>query len=315
MKRFIILFVIFICALISIISLPNFLATKPIDMQTITPNIIDYNLNATATGTIKESDNINITIEFDIVIKEFLKKVGDTVEEGDVLFKIDKQETLKLLSNTYSDAEISLYKDYINTFPLEYISEYNGIVTQINEEKIIYANNNIMQLSTGSGYVANVYISEKDISNICIGQTASISGVAFGDKVYTGKVAKISKDATEQTINNKKETVVKAQINISNPDDKLKSGYNIKAQITNGKIKNAITIPYEALREDEDSYYVYKLFNDNYVYKSNVKVVFEDDDYVIINGNIDSKTKLGITNNAIEDKIVRVNVINKDIKY
>lgn len=315
MKKLLILSICFLIALVGILLIPTLSDYDAVDIQTVTPNIIDYELKSTATGTIKKSDEINIELEFDVVIDKFNKSVGDTVKKGDLLFTIDKEKTIELLSSIYSTEEIALYQDYIDSYPLEYRSEYNGIVTNVNDSSTVYAGNPIIEMSTGSGYIASVFVTEKDIFNISLGQNAEISGDAFGDKTYKGRIVSIADTAAEHTIGNKKETSVNVIIEILNPDNALKAGYNVTAEIIYAKIEDAVTIPYESLREDDDSYYVYKLYNNSFVYKSRVDLLYEDKDFVVVNGKINENSEICITNKAISDKIVYVNVVNEGIKY
>ena len=48
------------------------------------------------------------------------------------------------------------------------------------------------------------------------------------------------------------------EISLENPDDRLKHGFSAKVEITGGKDYELITVPYEAIRQDEN--------NDEYVY-------------------------------------------------
>lgn len=314
MKKYLFLFGCFAAVIAITIVLSITLIPSSIDVNTVYPNIIDYNLKCSAKGTIKSTKKIEINYNYDIVVKQFHKQVGDSVSVGDVLFTIDKEKTIEMLKNTYSSEELALYSEYINSFPLEYKSEYDAVITKINEKYNISGGENIIELSAGSGFVADVFVSEKDIANIFVGQEVEIIGDAFKNKSYKGLVEYIADTATEKAVNGQKETVVNVKISISNPDNSLKTGYNIKADIFYGKIKNAVAIPYEALREDETSYYVYKLYK-NFAVKSRVEVILEDNDFIIINGSLDENSQLCITKEFTNDNYQSVNVINEGIKY
>jgi len=314
LKKLVILCSVFIITILIITLLSTINFINPINVAAVTPKINDYELTCTATGTIKSTEKIDINFEYDVVIKKICKNVGEKVKVGDTLFIIDKEKTIELLKETYSESELALYKDYINNYPTEVKSEFDATVKKVNLNKEIKARENVMELSSGSGYIANVYVLENNISDIELGQAVTITGDAFKEKEYKGIVTFISDVAEEQLIGNQKETAVNVKIEIQNPDEDLKSGYNIKANICYGVIKNAISIPYEALKEDSNSYYVYKLF-DNYAYKSKVDIVLEDKDFVIVNGNINDSTKLCIINNNTNDNFALVNVTNEGITY
>ena len=314
MRKFYILISIFTFLFLSIFVISNFISPKVVNVNSMSPNFVDHNLTATASGTIKSSEKIEIKLDFDVVIKEFKIKVGDKIKQGDILFIIDKERTLNLLKEIYSEQEIEIYKTYIDSYKFEYISEYNGVVSKVNLSETISAGESIVDISSGSGFIASVNVLEKDIANIELGQEADITGEAL-DGVHKGKVISIANEATKNNAANKNETTVNVILSIEDQSKKLKSGYNIKANIIYAKIKNAATIPYEALKEDEKSYYIYKLYNNEFIYKSRVDVIAETNDYVIINGNIGKNTKICITNNEINENITRVNVISEGIKY
>ncbi|MDL2247724.1 hypothetical protein LJC05_03225, partial [Bacteroides sp. OttesenSCG-928-J23] len=54
------------------------------------------------------------------------------------------------------------------------------------------------------------------------------------------------------------ETVVDVEIEIENPDEHLRPGLSAKVEIRGGENYTLITVPYEAIRQDEN--------NDEYVY-------------------------------------------------
>jgi len=315
MRKIYILISIFTLLFLSIFVISGILAPKTVSVNTITPNFIDYKLMSSATGTIKSSEKIQIKFDFDVVIAKFYKQVGDNVKPGDLLFTIDKEKTIDLLKKTYSEQELIIYKDLIDTFKLDYVSNYNGVISNINSSKIIYSGNSIVDISNGSGFIASVNVLEKDIANIEVGQIAEITGDAFNNKIYYGKVISIAEEATKSNNGNKNETTVNVILSVENKDNKLKTGYNVKANIIYASIENAATIPYEALKEDDKSCYIYKLFNKEFLYKSRVEVIAEENDYVVINGNINENTEICISNSNIDEKITRVNVVQKGIKY
>ena len=315
MRKIYILIFIFVLLFIGMITGSTLISSNTVDVDVITPNFVDYNLTASASGTIKSSNKIGIKLDYNVVIKEYKVKIGDKVNSGDILFIIDKEKTIELLKTSYSDQEISIYQNYINSFSFEYFSNYDGVISNINTNKTINAGENIVEISSGSGFIASVNVLEKDITNIELGQVAEITGEALGDNVYNGKVVSIANEATKNNSNNKTETTINVILSVDDPDNKLKSGYNIKANIIYGKINNAITVPYETLNQDEKSYYVYKLYNNEFLYKSRVEVICEDKDFVVINGNIKENTIIGITNENLKENITRVNVLQKGIKY
>lgn len=315
MKKTVLLTAIFFVSLFGVLMIPKFVKKDSVNISKTSPEVSDYYITKNCTGNIENSSELIIKLDYPIVIKKYCININDEIKQGDILFIIDKEATINLLKDFYSSHEIEAYKSYIDNFSEEYKSKSNGIVNWISDKKEILANENIIKLSAGSGYIANIAIKENDISNIKLGQNVEISGVAFNDKKYTGKISSISDIATKETIGNTSETIVNAVVDIDNADTDLKTGYNINAKITIGTIKNAIKLPYEVIHEDDGDFFVYKLISDNFAKKSKIDVLFEEDNYVIINGNIDENTILCRTNDYYQNDILRVNITAEDIKY
>ena len=94
----------------------------------------------------------------------------------------------------------------------------------------------LFAISTFTSHIINsasslsLIVLEKDIANIELGQEADITGEALNG-VYKGKVISIANEATKNYAANKNETTVNVILSIEDQSKKLKSGYNIKANI------------------------------------------------------------------------------------
>lgn len=107
-------------------------------------------------------------------------------------------------------------------------------------------------------YKVLALVSESDISKINLGDSARIRGVGFGGSIYTGKVVSIAPTAHKALSGSTQDTVVDVEITVDGPGERLKPGFTAKIEITGGNNYNLITVPYEAIRQDEN--------NDEYVY-------------------------------------------------
>ncbi|KGG81230.1 hypothetical protein Y919_01605 [Caloranaerobacter azorensis H53214] len=97
-----------------------------------------------------------------------------------------------------------------------------------------------------------VNISEYDINDIKLGQEVKITGEAFKNREYKGKVSYISPVATEMNTGRGIETNVKIKIDILNPDEKIKPGFSADVSINTANKKDALVVPYEALYHKKD---------------------------------------------------------------
>ena len=121
-------------------------------------------------------------------------------------------------------------------------------------------------LRQGEKVFANLFISEDVFSKIKKGQNLTVSGSAFGNKTYKGKITQIGEvESGENSI-----AYVNARAKIKKRDKRLKSGFNIKADITVKKIKQKIIIPSYSILQDSGGEYIYKL-NKNVAEKAYIK--------------------------------------------
>ncbi len=72
------------------------------------------------------------------------------------------------------------------------------------------------------------------------------------DKSYDGTVTNIGEAAEISMTGTTKEAKVEVEVVISNPDDKMKVGYEADVEIILMETKNAISVSFEALQKDKD---------------------------------------------------------------
>jgi multidrug efflux pump subunit AcrA (membrane-fusion protein) len=112
---------------------------------------------------------------------------------------------------------------------------------------------------TDNEWYAAVYVSERDIRKVQPGQTAALSGSAFDDGIYTATVDLTADTAHTITVGLITETVVDLRLKLDNPDGNLRSGYTTNAEIAVSPEKRALTVPYDAVLQDDGGEYVYVL--------------------------------------------------------
>ena len=133
---------------------------------------------------------------------------------------------------------------------------------------------NIVKNAKDGGMYVKAYASEKDISNIYIGQTAEITGEAFPNRIYSGSVAYIADYASAKQIGNVTKTVVEVRIDIVSPDEKLKPGYTANTTIILSEPEIMKVVPYEIINQDEIGEYIFVL-EDNKAIKRYIETGLE----------------------------------------
>jgi HlyD family secretion protein len=106
----------------------------------------------------------------------------------------------------------------------------------------------IMTLGDTSEVYVKGRVDESDIGKVYLGQPARIKVESFKDKVFTGKVTKISPMGVEKD----NVTTFEVRVSINNPGGELKAEMTANAEIILDEHKNVLQIPEGALIYDKD---------------------------------------------------------------
>jgi len=103
----------------------------------------------------------------------------------------------------------------------------------------------IVQIGDISRMFCDVQVDETDIASVEIGQRVDITIDAYPNELFEGKVTRIDPAAkTEQNV-----TMVHVQVEIENPDARLKPGMNATCEFIVAKKTNVLKVPNEAVKE------------------------------------------------------------------
>lgn len=249
----------------------------------------DIKSTVSSSGSLTGKDVANLKFRSSGKLSYINVKAGDTVLKGDVIAGLDTQDLSIKLSqaqNTLKDkqaaAEKTLddVKDHSKdeTFTQKkdrtaaevardnaydsvkeakrafqdvvLITPISGLVTQTNgiAGQTVSSADLIAQIADDSQLVFDTDIDEADIGKVSAGQKAEVSLDAYDDKIFTGDVYEIipqTKTTSSGT------TVVTVRIKLTDTPQTFINGLSGEAFIILAEEKNALTIPQEALREDD----------------------------------------------------------------
>lgn len=103
----------------------------------------------------------------------------------------------------------------------------------------------------GEWYAA-ASVDESEIGSVSVGQFAEISGAAFNGSIG-GSVEKIADTAYSEN----GRTAVRVIIKLNSEEEELRSGYTAQGSIYADETRLLHTLPYEAIRQDDEGEYVY----------------------------------------------------------
>lgn len=135
------------------------------------------------------------------------------------------------------------FQDSILTSPV------NGLITQSNflPGQIVTLTDTVFQVVDDSEFFFEAEVDESDLEKVSPGQEAEITFNTFGDKSFTGIVTKV--DKTSKTTHSGS-TIAIVKIKLSAPPPIFIWGLNGQALIIKEQKQDALTIPQEALSDE-----------------------------------------------------------------
>lgn len=225
-----------------------------------------------------------------LTISDYSDEIDKLVKEGDqfrkILIDLERQrdslpevtdEQIKLLDNSIVLAENNLknIQEKIETYK-DIEADFNGVVTNININEGSYPQPGsvILVLQDTQNVKGITFISQQNVARVKEGQEVVIND-PLG--IYNGKIIGISelpitsnKYFNLSNIGEIKDNVLIGEIEILNPNDKLKIDFDLDGKIILEDTEDILKVPIECVLYDEkDMPYVY-IFKEGVVYKTSV---------------------------------------------
>ncbi len=180
-------------------------------------------------------------------------------------------------------------------------SPAKGVITQIRfQEGDTYTGGAFITIEDVSGFEVWSEIDEYDIGKIEEGQDVVIKTNGTGEEELSGKVLSIAPKATVTAGAGAAPVTYQVKISIDTPNDLLKLDMTAKLSIITSNRENVLTVPYEAIQEDENGNFYVEVLRGDTVSKVSVEKGIESDYYVEITSS-DLKEKEEVIIPASED--------------
>jgi HlyD family secretion protein len=188
----------------------------------------------------------------------------------------------------YSAAE-----DILNQLSIR--APFRGVVYSLPVKQDAWVNPGdlILQAADLSKVQVRAYVDEPDVARLAPGEKIEVTWDAMPGRMWTGKVTAVPASVKLHGTRNVGETTCI----VANSDFKLLPNINVGVTIVSAEHADALTIPREALREDDSVPYVYQVVN-NEVRRQNVET------------SISNLTKVEITGGISEHDLVAISSTN-----
>lgn len=265
-----------------------------------------YSETLNVSGEFESMDTTNIMLSYPVCIKEVYVKENSYVNQGQALFSIDKERMINYLTGEI-DSELLEQLDYENLSRLAYIDKSTqsgiytlpdtiyasaaGVVSQINvyPGAIAMPNRHLAVINHTDNIVAKFTLSQLDYGKISVGDSVSITPVAFQNSRYKGIISQQSAVIKKQTTAVGNKVVVDVFATITNPDKKVSAGLQINGvvQSTEPVLINALDYTY--INQDQDGQFVF-ILNNGLAEKVYIETGIESENYTEIITEFPQKT-------------------------
>lgn len=183
-----------------------------------------------------------------------------TQSERSVTGKSDSLTSAGLDASTTNDdneKQIEEYRKLVNKCTVT--APISGVVTSINidvGDEIAQDNNEICVVQDNSGYKVEATVDQYDISSLYEGMEAVIKTDATEELEMQGTVTFVSPTPGTATgsgasASGSSETAYPIEIDIANPDEKLRIGMTAETSVLKETAENVFAVPYDCIEENE----------------------------------------------------------------
>lgn len=142
-------------------------------------------------------------------------------------------------------------------------------------------------------------VNEIDVSKVKPGQPVNIKLDAFPDKSFTGKINSIATIGKNKD-DNSSVKVFDVVVDVDNVDPVFKPGMTTSNEIITEVVKNAVSVPLEAVFEKDAKVVVYKMDGNNPV-PVEVKFGKKNSDFIIIESGLNSGDLVSLKDPSLKD--------------
>jgi HlyD family secretion protein len=238
---------------------------------------------AASAGEVKEAESTLQRAQADVDLLEQKQKERYSTPE------VERVEAQKLQGQAaYAAAQDILQKSNI-------VAPFDGVVYLVPVKKGAYvqAGDLLLQEADLSHVLVRAYVDEPDLGRLVHGQNSEITWDAMPGRIWQGAVATLPSTVKLRGTRN----VGEATIAVDNHDLKLLPNTNVSVTIVVAQHDNVLTIPREALRQDDSKPYVYQIVDDR-LHRHEVGVVASNLTKVEVSSGLNDKDVVALNSTS-----------------
>ncbi len=247
----------------------------------------DLNQTVSVTGEMVAPESLDLSFKIGGKINSLEVSVGDSVEDGQLVAKLDEEtlelelfqakadiksqketlEAMKKKTDTYNRDQRDAQKHMIEKAQATYdilvkksedlsiSAPFGGTIVKKNfdEGEMVSANSAIMTIAKEGDLEIEVFVPESDIVKVKTGQKAKITMDALpSSEILEAEIFEIEPSSTVIS----DVVYYKAKLKLAKQDERLKFGMSVDADIDTANRPSAVFIPLRSIRNDGDREYV-----------------------------------------------------------
>ncbi len=313
MKKYLKLSVATLFVIVLSTFIPKAIENMVTSVEIISPKKSIISEDIYTSGVIEEISKKDIFVELPIVPEKVNVQIGDYVEAQDVIATVDTAATQAALFNLADSTKLipqefmevigklnvseEIVKDYI---PTEIVSPTSGTITSINliAGAMTTPKTTVCTISKTDVMRVKMTIDEIDSDKIVEGDIVVFKASATGDVKYTGKVDRGFTPATKTISGTSQVTVVGIYVQLDANYSRLKPGYSVNGVVKKSGDVVAMTIPYEAILQDDNNQEYTYVYRDGRAIRKDITTGEEFSDKVQVISGLD------------QDDLIIVNAVN-----
>ncbi len=202
---------------------------------------------AASAGEVADAENRYKTLQAQVDLLE--KKLGSRYSSAEVE-KVKAQE---------ADARAALAAADVVVGKANIRSPRDGMVyfLPVHEGQFVNGGDLLVQVAELSKIQLRAFVDEPDIGKLQAGQNVTVTWDAQPGKVWQGKVTQVPTTVVTRGTRN----VGEFTCIVDNAEEKLVPNVNVNVNIVTAQHENALTVPREAIHQDDGKRYVYQVVN------------------------------------------------------
>ena len=269
--------------------LPEFILNSMSRVTIVTPRLSEYTPTVRCSGTVRAEKAYDLLSSGLYEIAEVYVKEGSYVLAGDALAVLKSAENAPFLVRQAQEQEQQVSADWEQFASLasqygmsssdlarlaqaEQAEEVSKILTKQDEQimvtspidgvvmgdlpaigTVVTQGNILCSIQNRSTYLVTAEIAERDVEKVMVGDKVIITGSGFGGETCTGVVERISTTAKKILNGSTYNTVVCADIRITEFPSAMRPGYDVKVIIITGDEEKLVLLPYDAVCQDNEN--------------------------------------------------------------